>query len=83
MQGDRQQALFYLDHSLQFGRGNKDLLFNAALVYADLGETGVALEWLKKSLDAGFSAATVREAPTFDRLKDDPRFQQLLREKTN
>jgi len=83
MQGDRQQALFYLDRSLQFGRGNKDLLFNAALVYADLGETGVALEWLKKSLDAGFSAATVREAPTFDRLKDDPRFQQLLREKTN
>src|SRR2546426_2833597 len=58
MQGDRQQALFYLDRSLQFGRGNKDLLFNAALVYADLGETGVALEWLKKSLDAGFSAAT-------------------------
>jgi len=82
MQGDKQQALFYLDHSLQFGRGNKDLLFNAALVYADLGETGVALEWLKKSLDGGFSAATVREAPTFDHLKDDPRFQELLREKT-
>jgi len=83
MQGDKQQALAYLDRSLQLGRGDKDLLFNAAIVYEDLGETGVALEWLKKSLDAGFSAATVREAPTFDRLKDDPRFQQLLREKTN
>ena len=29
------------------------LLFNAAVVYNDLGETGVALEWLQKALTSG------------------------------
>ncbi len=83
MLSDRKQAMAYLHESLQIRRGDKDLLFNAAVVYEELGETAVALEWLRKSLDAGFSAATVREAPSFDRLKGDPRLQQLLQGRNN
>jgi serine/threonine-protein kinase len=83
MQGDRKQALAYLDHSLQFGHGDKDLLFNAAVVYDELGETGVALEWLKKSLDAGVSVTTVRESLAFDNLKGDPRLEGILRSREN
>jgi serine/threonine protein kinase/tetratricopeptide (TPR) repeat protein len=83
MQGERTQALASLDHSLQFGHGDKDLLFNAAVVYDELGETGVALEWLKKSLDAGISVRTVRESPAFDNLKGDPRLEEILRGREN
>lgn len=79
MIGDRTQATSFLDRSLRLGHGNKDLLFNAAMVYTQLGDTSVALEWLRKALRAGYSASTVREAPSFDRLRDDPRFQELLR----
>lgn len=79
MIGDKAQAMSYLDRSLRLGQSNKDLLFNAAMVYNQLGETSVALEWLRKALRAGFSANTIREAPAFDSLRHDPRFQELLR----
>jgi serine/threonine-protein kinase len=82
MLGERKRALVFLDQSLRWGQGNKDLLFNAAVVYQDLGESGVALEWLKKSLDAGVSVATVLEMPPFDSLKNDPRFQALVQGRT-
>jgi eukaryotic-like serine/threonine-protein kinase len=78
MVADRKKALAALDSSLRWGHGNKDLLFNAAVVYQDLGESGEALEWLKKSLDAGYSAASVREVPSFDPLKNDLRFEKLV-----
>ena len=83
MLGDRKHALASLDQSLRWGQGDKDLLFNAATVYQDLGESGVALEWLKKSLDAGVSVATVLGTPTFDSLKNDPRFQVLVQGRTH
>jgi len=81
MLGYRREALSYLDRSLQLGHRNKDLLFNAALVYDQLGESGVALEWLEKSLAAGFSLQTVRDAPALDNLRSNPRFQELMRQK--
>jgi serine/threonine-protein kinase len=82
MLGQRKRAVAFLDQSLRWGQGNKDLLFNAATVYQDLGESGVALEWLKKSLDAGVPVGTVREAPAFDSLKSDLRFQTLVAGRT-
>jgi len=83
MLGDRKHALAFLDQSLRWGQGDKDLLFNAATVYQDLGESDMALEWLKKSLDAGVSVATVLETPLFDSLKDDPRFLALVQGRTH
>ncbi len=83
MLADRKRALASLDQSLQWGHGDKDLLFNAAVVYQELGESGEALEWLKKSLDAGFSAADVRDLPSFDSLKNDPRFMALVKGQSN
>lgn len=82
MLGQRKRAVAYLDQSLRWGKGDKDLLFNAAMVYQDLGESGMALEWLKKSLDAGVPVATVLEMPPFDELKKDPRFQALVQGRT-
>jgi tetratricopeptide (TPR) repeat protein len=76
--GDKPNAESHLALSLQLGRGNKDLLFNAAVVYNDLGETGEALEWLHKAFVAGYSTSIVRDSPEFDNLRTNPQFQQLL-----
>jgi eukaryotic-like serine/threonine-protein kinase len=76
--GDKQNATAHLARSLELGHGDKDLLFNAAVVYNDLGETGEALEWLQKSFTAGYSASIVRDSPEFDNLRNNPQFQQLL-----
>ncbi|MGO9269083.1 MAG: tetratricopeptide repeat protein, partial [Terriglobia bacterium] len=78
MMGDRKDALARLDQSLQYGRGNKDLLFNAALIYNQLGETGSALEWLQKALEAGYSKEMVRNAPALENLRKNPRYLKLI-----
>jgi serine/threonine-protein kinase len=78
MLGDKENAVAHLSRSLELGHGNKDVLFNAAVVYNDLGETGVALEWLQKALAAGYSASIIRDSPSFDNLRENQQLQQLL-----
>jgi hypothetical protein len=75
---DRDNALKYLNQELKVGKFDKQALFGAALVYDQLGETGPALEWLRRALQAGYSPDKVRTAPDLDNLKADARFQDLL-----
>jgi eukaryotic-like serine/threonine-protein kinase len=76
---DRSGALSYLSQSLAYGKSDKDALFSAATVYNRIGETGPALEWLGKSLQAGISPEVVLQQPDLDNLHGDPRFQELLK----
>ncbi|MGZ4840290.1 MAG: protein kinase domain-containing protein [Candidatus Angelobacter sp.] len=76
--GQKKKSLAHLDQALQLGRGDKESWFIAADVYNTLGETAVALECLQKAISAGYSRSTITKAPTFDNLRDNPRFQQLV-----
>lgn len=78
---ERTPALKYIDQALAYGKSDKEILFSAALVYNRLGETGTALEWLGKALQAGYSVTTVRESPDLDNLHSNPRYQALVQEK--
>jgi serine/threonine-protein kinase len=51
-----------------------------SIIYIGLGEKELALEWLEKGYDqdAGVSLFAQFD-PIFDPLRDDPRFQDLLR----
>jgi tetratricopeptide (TPR) repeat protein len=80
MLGDRTRALDYLDRSL-VGDKDKELLFQAALVYNQLHETGTALEWLSKALAAGYSKSVVSKSPNLDNLHGNPRYQALMQQK--
>ncbi|HZE23960.1 MAG TPA: hypothetical protein VE054_08200, partial [Blattabacteriaceae bacterium] len=77
--GQKKESLEHLDRSLQIGRGDKDLWYNAAVVYNDLGNTSMALEFLQKAITAGYSTSTVAKTATFDNLLSNPRFQELLK----
>jgi serine/threonine-protein kinase len=79
MVADRTNALKYLKLALEAGKFDKDSLFTAATVYNNLGEIGMALEWLGKSLRAGYSPETVMRQPDLDNLHGDKRFQDLLK----
>ena len=81
MTGDRRRSLDYLNRALQIGHGDKDLLLNAAQVYNQLRETGPALEFLSKALAAGYSHSIIAATVNFDNLRDNPRYQALMREK--
>jgi eukaryotic-like serine/threonine-protein kinase len=79
MTGDRSDALKYLTLALEQAKSDKDVLFAAALIYDYLGDKGLALEWLGKSLRAGYPPQRVRQQPTLDNLHEDARFEDLLK----
>lgn len=84
MLGQRREAFDYLERALQLS-GNQDpeLLFDAAMVHNQLGETSVALQWLEKARNAGFSPTTISDSPAFDNLHDDAEFQAILQGRLN
>jgi hypothetical protein len=51
-----------------------------ALVYAALGETDEAFEWLEKSYEKHEeSLCSIGIDPKFDSIRDDPRFNEILK----
>ncbi|HUM06277.1 MAG TPA: tetratricopeptide repeat protein [Terriglobales bacterium] len=78
MLGEKAEAFATLQRSLKSEPQNPESLFEVALVYEQTGNTNQALVWLRKSLAAGFSPASVRDDPVFGPLHQDPRFQKLL-----
>ena len=50
-----------------------------ARVYVGFGENGEALEWLKTAGTDRGTMPMIRIVPTFDPLRNDPRFEELLR----
>ncbi len=78
MLGDQERALEYLNEGLQMAPQDSEMRFKAALVYTQLGDSAQGLDWLKKSLDVGFSPTIVRDTPNFDALRPDPRFEALI-----
>lgn len=59
---------------------NPRLGFFAAQFYARAGDNGRALDWLEKVFDSGEAGAPYLScAPTWDGLRAEPRFQNLLR----
>jgi tetratricopeptide (TPR) repeat protein len=84
MLGRRQEALNYLNQALQLSK-NKDpeVLFEAAMVHNQLGETAIALQWLEKARSAGFSPTTISDAPALDNLHGNVAFQAILKGRLN
>jgi tetratricopeptide (TPR) repeat protein len=78
MLGDKTQAVEYMNRALAINHNDPNLMFNAALLYNQLDQTGPALEWLSKALAAGESPSVVAKAPALDNLRANPRYQQLM-----
>jgi eukaryotic-like serine/threonine-protein kinase len=78
MIGDRTQAFKYLDQALQYSKFDKETLFSAALIHNQFNETGTAFEWLRKAIQAGYPLESIRQSPSVDNLRNDPRFIELV-----
>jgi serine/threonine protein kinase/tetratricopeptide (TPR) repeat protein len=76
--GKKEQAEKYLGQALQYGHSEKELLATAAQVYNDLGETGLALEWMSKAINAGYSARKFQDLVAFQNLVDNPQYQEIV-----
>ncbi len=61
-------------------QGDPDATFDLARVYAGLGDKDRALEFLRMAYEEHYpSMEVIKVDPQFDRLRSDPRFQDLVR----
>jgi eukaryotic-like serine/threonine-protein kinase len=72
------QAREQLARALETAPADADVLFRAAILYNHFGDTEKTLDFLGKSVAAGYSRTVIRDTPDFDRLKDDRRFRALF-----
>jgi serine/threonine-protein kinase len=78
MLGEKKAAMTNIERALSMSPKDADLQYRAALVHNHFGEVELTLKWLDSALAAGFSPMTVRYAPDFDALRNDPEFQRLI-----
>jgi serine/threonine protein kinase/tetratricopeptide (TPR) repeat protein len=79
MLGERREALDALEQALKLSKKkDPDILFEAALVHNQFGESSQALEWLQKAFSLGFSPTTISDAPALDNLHHDSHFQSMI-----
>ncbi|MEE9234358.1 MAG: tetratricopeptide repeat protein, partial [Candidatus Acidoferrales bacterium] len=78
--GKRTEALRELEGLLELAKREYTYLGGIAFVYGALGEKDRAFEWLERAYrERGHHMARLKVDPSFDSLRDDPRFQDLLR----
>ncbi len=75
--GEEQQAVAITLKALQEHPDDAAVAFQAALVYALIGEAASALVNVERALSRGFQTRWF-ELPDFDRLRSDPRFRNLV-----
>ena len=81
MFGRRTQALSHLQHALRLRPNEPEFLLMAAVVHNQFGERAKALAWVERAMVRGYSAAEIRTAIELDNLRNDPKFQALIRSK--
>jgi eukaryotic-like serine/threonine-protein kinase len=74
----RQGSLDHLQRAEQLLNGDSELLFNAAKIHAQLGQVDSALNFLEKSVAAGYSVPFVRDDPMFKNLESNVQFKKLV-----
>jgi serine/threonine protein kinase/tetratricopeptide (TPR) repeat protein len=81
MIGKRDEALHNLSDSLVLS-AEKDpaLLYQAALVYNQLGQTNMSITYLSKAIAAGYSVSNISNAQALSNLHARPQYQALIQQ---
>jgi tetratricopeptide (TPR) repeat protein len=77
MLGKRDLSRELLEQALVLAPQNVSIMFNAGVVYEQLGDRVHALEWIGKALRQGYSRNIVERSPSLSELRNDPAFQAL------
>jgi tetratricopeptide (TPR) repeat protein/TolB-like protein len=78
MLDQEREAREQMARALQTAPEDADVLFRGAILYNHFGDSRKTLDFLTKSVAAGYSRTLIRDTPDFDHLKDDQRFRALL-----
>lgn len=78
-QGQRDKALKWAEAALDSRENEPHFLYNTGCTFAQLGETGRALDLLERAVDLGWGhRAWIEHDSDLASLHDNPRFQKLL-----
>jgi eukaryotic-like serine/threonine-protein kinase len=79
--GNRVDAVAQIKKARQLAPTNRDIIWNASLVYELGGQRDLALDALKAAIQAGQPLEEVRREPALANLRKDPRYTRLMQEK--
>jgi len=79
--GNKLEAGAQIKKARQLAPANRDVMWNAALVYEMDGQRDLALAALKDAIQAGQPVEEVRREPALTELRKDPRYRRLVPEK--
>jgi serine/threonine protein kinase/tetratricopeptide (TPR) repeat protein len=80
--GERVKGLAVLEEVLKAPPNDADSMERIGESLKDLGETGRAIEWIGKALDAGYSREQVEKSPGLRDLRKDERYKKLMEAST-
>ncbi len=75
------QARERMTRALEIAPSDAEVLFRAAILNNHFGDTEKTLDFLAKSVSAGYSRAEIRDTPDFDHLNSDRSFSRNHRQK--
>lgn len=75
--GKRIMALPLVEQALTAEPDNIEIMVTAGLVYEELGERDMALQWIAKGLENGYPISLIETLPELQQLLADPRFEDL------
>jgi len=78
MLGEVKAANESISEALRLMPRDPEVLYYAALVYAQLHDREKAIDALQRSIAAGYSVSAVRDTPNFAVLENDPRYRALI-----
>ena len=78
MLGKTAPALALLGQARRLAPSDPEIMFRSAEIHEQGGDHASALDWLDKAAQAGYSVADIRHDPTFQGIRDDPRYQQIV-----
>lgn len=77
MLGESERARGFLREALTLAPDDVTNMFQAAIVYEQLGDREYALQWIAKAIQGGYSRDLIERDPNLAQLRSDPRFQGL------
>jgi len=73
------QARHLLERGLQLAPNDVSNMFQASVIYEQLGDRKLALRWLEEAIQKGFSRDLIEREPSLAKLRLDPKYQDLFR----
>jgi len=76
--GQAARARELLDQALVLAPQDVSVMFDASVVYEQLGDRPLALQLISRAIKGGYSRDLIEKSPTLAQLRHDPRYQALL-----